>query len=107
MVPDMTDKWRAADMHFARMDAEQHLSWRADEDEFDRMFRQNTFAPLGGVFMVWVIVVRGSRRLGRWVRALRRRPETLRLPPPPKALPYNPAPEFPPVFPAPSRPERP
>lgn len=84
------EKWRDAEAHFARKDAERCLSWRADEDEFDRMFRESTFAPLGGVFMAWVIIVRCSRRIGRWVRERGRQPALLQLPPPLKALPYIP-----------------
>ncbi len=100
----LEEKYRDAEVHFARMDAERHLSWRAGEDEFDRMFRESTFAPLGGVFMAWVLIVRGSRRIARWVRERGQQPALLQLPPPLKALPYIPGQEFPPVGP-PSEPD--
>lgn len=101
------EKYRAAELHFARMDAEQHLSWRAGEDEFDRMFRQSTFAPLGGVFMAWVLIVRGSRRIRRWVQEMGQPPARLQLPPPLKALTYTPGLECPLAVPPSEPDERP
>lgn len=104
---EMKEAWRDAEVHFDRMEALRYLSWRTGEDEFDLMFRQNTFAPIGGVFMVWVLIVRGSRRIARWARAMWRQPERLRLPPPPKALTYTPGLECPLVGPPPAPHERP
>lgn len=63
-VPE--EKWRDAEMHFARMDAEQHLSWREDEDEFDRIYRSSSRIWFAGIFVFWVLVVRGWRLLKRF-----------------------------------------
>lgn len=85
------EKYRAAERYFDRIESERYLDRCASEDEFDRLLREHGgFLPFLGVFMVWVVIVRGSRRLGRWVREMTRSPEPLRLPRPLLALPYSP-----------------